>query len=792
MKGLFNKLKENKQMLFTLCGMLVLIILITGTTYAVFNYSNDNAGNNDINSGHISMTYTEPSNEYVVENALPMKDAEGMNSSNYFEFSVTTKVPTNDDDDNGASIPYEITITETEGNTLTNDKIKIYVTEVEGEKELDHTLPTLVSYFEPSLYKDGQIKVGFNLHLHRNGNETITTKYRLRAWVDYDTDVSDWDTAGEFVYKFRVNVNGEAQYQGYETDQSCFAYEKNVNGNYSITGYDFSKCGGKNIVIPETIIVNSDIILLENINWVSDEEYIEANKNYAYEQGMCSADMSWDDCLTSLNATEADLLAEYAEIKSDFEDYNQLVGMEKSVLEDDGDLEPLNMFVDMGICILEWSEAEEITVKVDTIKSFNNTRVAAVSNKNDVYSVNNLNNITGKYKTSLSTMADTTPIINGLIIPEDIIIENDAFKNVKVKKIIDRTGNFPISCFDFYSALPTSTWANINKYKCKGISNVILPSRYEDKTVVAVGVSAFNTKGITSVVFSNTITLIGRYAFYDNYLINLEIPNTIKQIDNGAFASNDLISLIVPNSVESIGADAFGNNPIKSVIIPDDVKFSIKFDVYTDTNRLDSSNSPAFWGNEIEEIRNEEGEYPKSCFSYAELNNEITIDGFYCGGVKYVDIPSEIDEKPVTTIGDYAFGRYYLTEVYIPDSVTTIGYNAFGKNQLTSVNIPNSVTYLSGFNNNQLTSVNIPNSVTEIGNSAFYDNQLTKVAIPSGVMSIGRSAFSNNKKLRRIVNLPGLKFRWRDILFVDYTMSDTPFITGTVTTEWGNVEIVAE
>ena len=29
------------------------------------------------------MTYTEPSNEYVVENALPMKDEEGMNATNY-------------------------------------------------------------------------------------------------------------------------------------------------------------------------------------------------------------------------------------------------------------------------------------------------------------------------------------------------------------------------------------------------------------------------------------------------------------------------------------------------------------------------------------------------------------------------------------------------------------------------------------------------------------------------------------------------------------------------------------
>ena len=96
MKKILNKLKQNKRILIPIGSILLLIVLLAGVSFAVFNYSNDNANNNDINSGHISMTYTEPSNEYVVENALPMKDAEGISSTNYFEFSVTTtKTKTN-------------------------------------------------------------------------------------------------------------------------------------------------------------------------------------------------------------------------------------------------------------------------------------------------------------------------------------------------------------------------------------------------------------------------------------------------------------------------------------------------------------------------------------------------------------------------------------------------------------------------------------------------------------------------------------------------------------------------
>ena len=123
MKQILNKLKQNKKILIPITSILLLLVLLAGVSFAVFNYSNNNAGNNGINSGHISMTYTEPSNEYIVENALPIKDEEGINSTNYFEFSVTTKVPINDTDDEGVSIPYEISITESEGNTLTNDKI---------------------------------------------------------------------------------------------------------------------------------------------------------------------------------------------------------------------------------------------------------------------------------------------------------------------------------------------------------------------------------------------------------------------------------------------------------------------------------------------------------------------------------------------------------------------------------------------------------------------------------------------------------------------------------------------
>jgi hypothetical protein len=131
-----------------------------------------------------------------------------------------------------------------------------------------------------------------------------------------------------------------------------------------------------------------------------------------------------------------------------------------------------------------------------------------------------------------------------------------------------------------------------------------------------------------------------------------------------------------------------------------------------------------------------------------------------------VTIPAEIEEKPVTTIGLYAFRKVdpklgniilldenkifasnHLTSVVIPDSVTSIGDSAFACNWLTDVVIPDSVTSIgdSSFSDNQLASVIIPDSVTYIGKWAFSGNRLTDVIIPDSVTSIGVFAFYRNR-----------------------------------------------
>ena len=162
----------------------------------------------------------------------------------------------------------------------------------------------------------------------------------------------------------------------------------------------------------------------------------------------------------------------------------------------------------------------------------------------------------------------------------------------------------------------------------------------------------------------------------------------------------------------------------------------------------------------------------------------------YNGNDAVVNIPSEINGTPVTTIGNAAFRDSSVTSVTIPASVTEIGANAFaGCTNLTSVTYGgdwSNLTIQSGnpavedaakdaaneqlfdfefiLNNTAVVvisyngaaaDVTIPSRyqgkpVTTIGHAAFFNSAVTSVTIPDSVTSISDEAFINCPKLTNI------------------------------------------
>ena len=124
-----------------------------------------------------------------------------------------------------------------------------------------------------------------------------------------------------------------------------------------------------------------------------------------------------------------------------------------------------------------------------------------------------------------------------------------------------------------------------------------------------------------------------------------------------------------------------------------------------------------------------------------EVYNDDTVGITNCDNdaAGELEIPAEIDRKPVTSIGDCAFfSCSSLTEITIPDRVTSIGVQAFQEcNSLIEITIPDSVTSIEMYafsNCTSLTKIMMSDSVTTIGDCAFVDcSSLTEITIPDSV-----------------------------------------------------------
>ena len=141
-------------------------------------------------------------------------------------------------------------------------------------------------------------------------------------------------------------------------------------------------------------------------------------------------------------------------------------------------------------------------------------------------------------------------------------------------------------------------------------------------------------------------------------------------------------------------------------------------------------------------------------------DGKITITGCDKSANGAITIPSKIDGKPVTSIGDGAFYNCTsLTSITIPNSITSIGKNSFITCwSLTNINVASGNNYFSSkdgilFNKDKTTLIrypegskravySIPSTVRNIGEDAFSYSNLTSITIPDSVTSIGSWAFT--------------------------------------------------
>ena len=334
---------------------------------------------------------------------------------------------------------------------------------------------------------------------------------------------------------------------------------------------------------------------------------------------------------------------------------------------------------------------------------------------------------------------------------------------------------------------------------CSSFTSITIPN-----SVTSIGDDAFSgCKSLTSVTIPNGVTSIGDYAFYKcSNLTSITIPNSVTSIGDGAFSGcTSLTSITIPNSVTSIGNWTFrgctsltsitipssvteigkcafeGCENLKNITIPTSVKYIEEMSFYncallksvTIPASVTSIGSNAFGyrgndnetkkvnGFKINYTKNTHGHYyatrngfsNETCLITENLDNGTLAISKYAGVDKTFSIPSKINGKSVTSIGNSAFSSSKnLTGITIPDSVTSIDYYAFnGCTSLKSITIPNSTTSIgvSAFERcTGLTSVTIKGNATNIGEYAFYScTGLTSVTIQGSATNIGERAFED-------------------------------------------------
>ena len=186
------KKDKNKKIILSVLGILSLVIITIGVTYAVFTYTRLGTTDNTVTTGTLKFLYTENSKGGTgisITDAFPITDTEGKNQTgdnNIFDFKVEG---TNTGKD---KISYEVTLRKKSTSTLAESNVKVYLTDMTEDNDKEILAPTLYSNLtrtnidvgdeiEKTIYKGSVL----------GGELTYLKEFRLRMWVDNNSNQDD-------------------------------------------------------------------------------------------------------------------------------------------------------------------------------------------------------------------------------------------------------------------------------------------------------------------------------------------------------------------------------------------------------------------------------------------------------------------------------------------------------------------------------------------------------------------------------------------------------------------------
>ncbi len=182
---------NNKNLVISILGVLLLLASVIGATFAFFSYNKIGTKDNTITTGSLSFNYLEGENALLIENMFPMSDEDGMvltGGTNTFTFTISGY-------SSWAAVQY--TIVALQGGTISGKTrlgdgyIKAYLTGVSSSGT--GVAPT----YGPELLTDiddGQT-IGEGSITGGTTDTPIVHTYTYRMWVSDDLYISNTETS---------------------------------------------------------------------------------------------------------------------------------------------------------------------------------------------------------------------------------------------------------------------------------------------------------------------------------------------------------------------------------------------------------------------------------------------------------------------------------------------------------------------------------------------------------------------------------------------------------------------
>ena len=210
--------KKRKNLL--IIGIITLVIVLIGSTYAFFMYSKTLRAFT-LTSNSIKAEFQSGSNSVNMAYAYPISDGfakQNLDKLGYLDFTVKGSVSNPKE-----AVTYEIYLTEDSNNTLDSNFIKVYLTDDTNTEVVEPSIYNGLSAPTLNSASDGKVI------LTKTEPGTFESKYRIYVWIDSEYSQNEVNQT----FSFKVNLyayNDVAPVLASDTVKDTLGKEKGIIG----------------------------------------------------------------------------------------------------------------------------------------------------------------------------------------------------------------------------------------------------------------------------------------------------------------------------------------------------------------------------------------------------------------------------------------------------------------------------------------------------------------------------------------------------------------------------------